>query len=199
MSEGWLQLTSGGGYDFDTRAIFGPFTPRRDIAHPLSLLARFVGHTSVPWSVASHSICVALTIRDVKFGDNGVGAGLMHDAHEAVIGDIPTPLGRALGPVMKIIKCEIQNAIHEELEITPSRWPSSFADWIHSADSAALLVEKQMLMLPEPRDWGVTSPGQEWLLAYHDNFCKLVADRQTFGQGAEDAFMWVYDEYVENR
>ena len=71
-----------------------------DIAHSLSNQCRFAGHTKKFYSVAQHSLIVswlatkyARNFPELKKSDiKGIGFhALMHDAHEAFIGDIPTP------------------------------------------------------------------------------------------------------------
>lgn len=62
-----------------------------DIAHSLAQTCRFVGHTKRHYSVAEHSINVARLLPEpIKI------YGLLHDAHEAYVGDISTPLKRSL-------------------------------------------------------------------------------------------------------
>ena len=92
-----------------------------DIARPLSRLCRFNGHTRSFYSVAQHCVLVSLLVQDErrrleaearKAVDAGGAAdvvrmddhdwlqaerwGLLHDAHEAWLGDVPRPL-KALG------------------------------------------------------------------------------------------------------
>jgi len=65
-----------------------------DIAHALSNICRFGGHTIVPYSVAEHSIRCAELLYNESI-DTQLW-GLLHDAAEAYIGDIPTPLKKHL-------------------------------------------------------------------------------------------------------
>ena len=58
-----------------------------DIAHALSLLCRFTGHTEQFYSVAEHCIRVAQLVEP-----KDKLAALLHDASEAYLGDISTPL-----------------------------------------------------------------------------------------------------------
>lgn len=62
-----------------------------DIAHALSNLCRFAGHTKRFYSVAQHSVLCSLQVDD----DCRLGA-LMHDASEAYLLDIPKPIKNRL-------------------------------------------------------------------------------------------------------
>lgn len=63
-----------------------------DIAHALSQQCRFSGHTCVPYSVAEHSVRVAELLQ--RWGCSRMVQlwGLLHDASEAYLVDIPSPL-----------------------------------------------------------------------------------------------------------
>jgi uncharacterized protein len=64
----------------------------KDIAHSLSMICRFNGHTKEFYSVAEHSIRVVNYLdREFQF------AGLMHDAHEAYTGDMIRPIKENMG------------------------------------------------------------------------------------------------------
>src|SRR5947209_7997064 len=61
-----------------------------EIGYSLCQVPRFVGHTRVPWSVLQHSYAVAAFARFLDWTYRLQFLALMHDAHESVIGDIPT-------------------------------------------------------------------------------------------------------------
>lgn len=62
-----------------------------DAAHGLARLRRFVAQTRTPFNIAGHCLHVAdLAPRKFRL------AALLHDGHEYVVGDIATPIARAL-------------------------------------------------------------------------------------------------------
>ena len=68
----------------------------RDIAHALTNQCRFAGHTQRRFSVAQHSIMVADSVpQEHKL------AALLHDASEAYLLDIPTPVKAQLSGYME--------------------------------------------------------------------------------------------------
>lgn len=77
-----------------TGRMFNAFDPQpedvdiRDIAHALSQTCRYGGMCSAYYSVAQHSGYVS---RQVKDEDDWKLWGLLHDAAEAYIGDMPKP------------------------------------------------------------------------------------------------------------
>jgi hypothetical protein len=94
---------------------FWPLDPRpeevdiEDIAHALSLICRFTGHTYCFYSVADHSLRVSRLAEQMTMAEPGAPAlrakaarqmalwGLLHDASEAYLCDVPSPLKRAPG------------------------------------------------------------------------------------------------------
>ena len=82
-----------------------------DIAHALSMLCRFTGHVHQFYSVAQHSLLVDQQI-------NGPPhlhlAALLHDAAEAYVNDLATPLKRYLSPVGRF-NLNVSGESYEEL------------------------------------------------------------------------------------
>lgn len=64
----------------------------RDIAHSLSQQCRFTGHTICPYSVAEHSVRVRELVKSWDAPLSVQLWALMHDASEAYLVDIPSPL-----------------------------------------------------------------------------------------------------------
>jgi hypothetical protein len=100
-----------------------------DVVHSLSNLCRFNGHTSPFFSVAQHSVdCAALSI--IIDEENAKAAGepiredwkdrawacLMHDAHEAYIGDVSSPMKIALGEAFRTFEFPIHEAVMQALK-----------------------------------------------------------------------------------
>ncbi len=67
------------------------------IAHSLSIINRFTGHTKRPYSVAEHSIVCVDIAEHLGLPAYVQLACLMHDAHEAFVGDISSPAKWAMG------------------------------------------------------------------------------------------------------
>ncbi len=71
-----------------------------DIAHALSMLCRYTGHTSEFYSVAEHCVHVS----DLLPLEHAL-TGLMHDASEAYLSDLSGPL-KASGKMGQYLKAE---------------------------------------------------------------------------------------------
>lgn len=63
-----------------------------DVSIALSRIPRFGGHCRVEWTVLQHSL-VCATLAAASGGSRRLClAALLHDAHEALTGDVPSPL-----------------------------------------------------------------------------------------------------------
>ncbi len=121
-------------------------------AWALSQLNRFVGHAVRPYSVAEHSLLV-LEIAGRMFGLDAHGrfAALMHDAHEAVTGDMHTPGKREIGSAWHAFESGWQHHYRTVFGLhVASR---AFAAQIRQADLIALATEKRDLMPLATEPW----------------------------------------------
>ena len=114
----------------------------RDIAHALSLMCRFGGHCRKFYSVAQHSIHVMnLVPAEYKL------EGLLHDAAEAYISDIPRPIKNDLVN-FKDMENVIEEAIIKKFNVTQRNHSV-----IKKADNIMLATEARDLMATNLEDW----------------------------------------------
>lgn len=66
-----------------------------DIAFALRHLTRYTGHVG-PYAVGVHSVNVLICARELGADRETARAALMHDAHEAFVGDVSSPLKAAM-------------------------------------------------------------------------------------------------------
>jgi len=116
-----------------------------DIAHSLSQICRFTGHTREFYSVAQHSVLVA----DAQTTLAEKRAGLLHDATEAYVNDLPSPLKACtdLGDY-KNLENRIHDVINDKYDVNNGMTPN-----IKKADLQALFTEKRDV-LNNPSHWG---------------------------------------------
>lgn len=115
-----------------------------DIAAHLARLPRFVGATRRPYSVAMHSMHVMMLAKDSGAGDTLQMAALLHDAHEAYMGDIPSPVKAWCGPALKEFEDNLQHAVLARFGLT-TVYETCRAE-IKNWDLIALATERRDLM-----------------------------------------------------
>ena len=129
--------------------VFRPLDPDpaliniRDIAHALSMEARWNGHTRVFYGVAEHSVRVSLIVpaKDALYG-------LLHDASEAYLKDIPSP-SESFG-FYREIEARLMAAVAVAFGL-PAVIPAS----VHRAD--------KIMLHTEARDLFPASTHEDWI------------------------------------
>ncbi|EMA43944.1 HD domain-containing protein, partial [Halobiforma nitratireducens] len=135
-----LALANGGHGSIDTRS-GGRITPLEpdpgsialeDIAHGLSNLSRFTGQGKDFYSVARHAVHVS---REVEARGGSLAAqrwGLLHDASEAYLSDVPAPVKRTL-PGYTCAEKRLHEAVRETFDLEVSAADEQLVD---AADAA---------------------------------------------------------------
>lgn len=102
------------------------------IAHALSNICRYTGHSNRFYSVAEHSVLVSRSVpSDLAL------CGLLHDASEAFVGDVSSPLKRLL-PEYQRIEDRIQGCIAKAFGL-----PYPFPSEVHTADKVVYATERR--------------------------------------------------------
>lgn len=143
--DAWIQTYSGRRFT-PTNPVVDAIVIQ-DIAHALSMQCRFSGHVKRFYSVAQHSVLVSYICdsADALYG-------LMHDASEAYLVDVPRPLKHS-GKFDAYIEFEtkMQLAICKRFGL-PAEEPAS----VKRADKLLLSTEARDLMSPLRKDWRQT-------------------------------------------
>lgn len=148
MQDAWLQTYSG--------RQFCPLAPNpaniciEDIAHSLANICRYSGHSIVFYSVAEHSIHIS---HHVPY--EHALAALLHDASEAYITDIPSPIKPYLSGYADIER-RLEECIALKFGLAYP-WDKS----IKEADARILADERKQIMNPTAHsneEWGAVLP-----------------------------------------
>lgn len=132
-----MYITTRSGRQIDVFQIKPDDIDIFDIAYSLSNLCRFGGHTDGFYSVAQHSVRVALYLPlRSRF------VGLMHDATECYLCDLPRPIKQRL-PAYKVIEEYVWQAVAKRFDL-----PAIIPEDVHRADNIALVTEYKELMPP---------------------------------------------------
>lgn len=150
----WILLKDGSEYSFDIPLPSSP--PKLEtIAHSLSLINRFAGHTIRPYSVAEHScLCLEIARRYWPEESNEFYLTILcHDAAEAVTGDLASPVKRVLGETWRDFESRIEEHVLNGLY--PGLFPATVFNSaaIKRVDLTALWIERRDLLVEHTRKW----------------------------------------------
>lgn len=147
----WIQTHSG--------RRFYPLDPRPeevrlgDIAHALSRICRFSGHCTRFYSVAEHSLHVALHVawEEAPPARPVVLAALLHDASEAYLCDLPRPIKHMpeMAPY-RTMEARVEAVIAERFGL-----PRETLAVVARHDGRALATERRDLVQDRREDWGL--------------------------------------------
>lgn len=132
-----------------------------DIAHHLAAFGRYCGAAKSFYSVAQHSVLVSRLVWRQTKSHQLAKAALLHDAHEAYIGDWTRPLCEAypeLKPIRRRIALRLDLAIAKAFGIDAGDFHHPI---VIDADNSTLMAEANELMPSKGEGWDLA----EWDLA----------------------------------
>lgn len=151
----WIQTYSGIAFD--------PLEPNTshidltDIAHALSLVNRYTGHTRDPYSVARHSLTVAYLVKIRGGSINAQMMALLHDASEAYIADIASPVKQShIFAGYREAEAKLQRAIFAHFNVNTG--DAAAIQRTAEADASMLFAEREK-ELP-PGAWVLDAPAE---------------------------------------
>lgn len=119
-----------------------------EIAHALSMICRAGGHFRQFYSVATHSILIAEYFIKLNYDFKTIRTALLHDATEAYIGDVITPL-KNMFPEIKQFEDRLYSHIAVKFDLF-----REIPNVIKIADTKMLNLERSYLLPPTNNDWG---------------------------------------------
>ena len=124
----------------------------RDIAYSLGRQCRYNGMTSQHCSVAEHSIFVAELVKHAGGSQHEQFCALLHDAHEAYIGDMIQPMKTmpGLGRLYEALEKDWIVHVGRKFKLSNSKEVWAI---VHEADMAAAATEMRDLTKFEEDVW----------------------------------------------
>lgn len=180
----WIIGTVSGG-------TFDVFNPKPDdvniydIASALAKAPRFGGHTDFFYPVASHSVAVSLRVpmEDAMWG-------LLHDAAEAYLVDLPSPIKSH--PDMRVFR-DLEERVLWAVAVAfdlPHEIPAS----VHRADVVEMVTEaKHLFSAGVPNNWHL----RQGVSPRHRSPCEFIRDVSP--DDAEFAFVERYKYLKEGQ
>lgn len=152
----WIQTFSGKAFYFPPTV---DMVDKIDIAHSLSMQCRYNGHCLRFHSVAEHCVMVSRWLEKKRWLDKNhpelALAGLLHDASEAYVCDVPRPIK----PLLKgynDLESQVQEVICQKFGITMEELEHPL---VKEADFRILIDEKAVNMADEPAPWSLHPSG----------------------------------------
>ena len=130
----WIQTFNGNSIDFSN--LSKDQIDIVDIAHALSHIPRYNGHIREFYSVAQHSVLTYYLVTEMGGTTEERMQALLHDAPEAYIGDMPSPLKDLMIAYQKMERM-VAKVIGEAFDIELE----NLSQKVHKADRIALALE----------------------------------------------------------
>lgn len=135
----WMQTKSGFAFILNDPATSAAAMPLSDIFYSLARQPRYKGHTKWPYTVGQHVVLLVDSAEKMGLSEAVQRQLLWHDAEEAVIGDIPTPVKRHFPAI-----AEYGDALRSHF-LARFGLPEHLSAIVHELDARILLDERKVL------------------------------------------------------
>lgn len=155
-SSGWILTYCG--------VKFYPLDPRaedvrvEDIAHALSNICRFTGHTTQFYSVAEHCVRASRLVGGDRWAKLYT---ILHDASEAYLCDVARPIKPHLAGYRELEE-KLQHVIHQALMPVGAPPARDYHHLVKHVDTVMLCTEGQQLTTTKCKGWDFHT--EEWAL-----------------------------------
>lgn len=157
-----------------------------DIAHALSQLVRYTGHTRTKfYSVGEHSMLCSILAYKLEMSARIQLIALLHDASEAYCNDINRPLKQRL-PEYKVAEDKISETVWEALDVHPT---AEEYEVIKRLDNTLLMFEMKQIMLAKEDEF----PNVE----YYEDVDPFNLSPELSMQEVKRGFLAVYKELLD--
>ncbi|KFC64007.1 Metal dependent phosphohydrolase [Bosea sp. LC85] len=165
----WLQTASGRAFDL-LRPDWRQVDFQVDVPEALARIARFTGHVSSgPYSVAQHCALGADAVFHATKDRAAAAAFLLHDAHEAYLGDVATPIAQALvervrffeghilGDIVTKAQKSLKGTLDKAIYFAAAGWgegcPPAYREIVRIYDIRMLAAEQAQLLGRCSKPW----------------------------------------------
>lgn len=149
-----IETASGHTFDYDNMSVNAIRT--QDIALSLGKQCRYNGHGAEFYSVAEHCFLLS-NYALATFDDDDLALHLlMHDASEAYVSDVPSPLKAKLGEAWTELEAQVTDLIEFKYGLQFDRHPM-----VHELDKRICLDEKAVLYPKSRYRWIAEQAGLE--------------------------------------
>ena len=193
----WVQTLSGGFDLLEPRFEQVDFT---SVATALSRIPRFLGYThGGSLSVAQHCVEGAQAIERETGRQDAAAAFLLHDAHEAFIGDIVTPVQRALE-----VYSSDASVVHAAFRVLKDRidaviYAAAGIEWPLDDETCDIVRTFDLRMCRMERDLFCDTPPQRWDDAIENAVPVDGCSREMWSaERARREYLYAFERFVDN-
>lgn len=148
----WSQTYTGEAFYYDEVKLLENAYKLDDIAHQLATINRYGGAAIYPYSVAQHSVALAVAVWFAYEDASLALDALFHDAEEAFVGDMRTPMKDRF-PEFRAMSAHVDAAIRLAMRDIGIMVPAHERSTTRAYDRRIIANERPIVMQPSKKPW----------------------------------------------